>query len=70
MDVWVDKKMADRWVEDGWMGARVNGWMDESIILSLHTEDLGHWFLKLDCVQTVFMIVFLTNLYTYLTIMI
>lgn len=55
---------------DGRMGARVSGWMNERIILSLHNEDLGHWFLTLDCLQTVLMIVFLTNLYTYPTTMI
>lgn len=65
MERWVEG-----WVEDGWMGACVNGWMNERIILSLHSEGLGHWFLKLDCLQTIFMIVFLTYLYTYLTTMI
>lgn len=38
------------------MGTWVNGWMNERITLSLHSEGLGHWFLKLDYLQISFMI--------------
>ena len=55
MDRWKDRWM-DGWMEHGWMGTWVNGWMNERITLSLHSEGLSHWYLKLGYLLISFMI--------------
>ena len=52
---WVDERI-DGWMEDAKVDEGMDGWIDERIRLSLHSEGIGQWLLKLGCSCITFMI--------------